>query len=152
MLKSESRDKVSELPSDEFPLGSLSFSVDMEDIGDLTAYHRTGGDGSDEDDGDAEVIAQGRSMLKKPPAAKAKDSDDDEDDDSYVGPARSRPVRSVKKRRIVNDDSDEDDDEGTGPRYAQNGDGGSSDEEVFQPTTPLEKKMLKLWNFVDRSD
>ena len=31
---------VSELPSDEFPLGSLSFSVDMEDIGDLTAYHR----------------------------------------------------------------------------------------------------------------
>lgn len=109
-------------------------------------------DGSDEDDGDAEVIAQGRSMLKKPPAAKAKDSDDDEDDDSYVGPARSRPVRSVKKRRIVNDDSDEDDDEGTGPRYAQNGDGGSSDEEVFQPTTPLEKKMLKLWNFVDRSD
>lgn len=108
--------------------------------------------GDDDDDGDAEVIAQGRSMLKKAPAARAKDSDDDDDEDSYVGPARSRPVRSVKKRRIVNDDSDEDDDDGTGPRYAQNGDGGSSDEEVFQPTTPLEKKMLKLWNFVDRSD
>jgi hypothetical protein len=99
--------------------------------------------GDDDDDDDESVIAQGRSMLKPNKSAAS-------DDDSYVGPAsRQRPERSAKKRRIVEDSSDE---EGVGTRFVNNNDGNSSDEEEFQPRTPLEKKLLKLWNFVDRND
>jgi hypothetical protein len=70
MLKSESKDRV-DITGDEFPLGSLSFSVDMEDLGEFPSSHsypkgdlEDVNEEDDDDDDDNEVELCKRSNTK----------------------------------------------------------------------------------------